>query len=81
MADTEAKLFQNRFNKNSAAYKRLEYSKKYDEINNSINRQLKNKSFLNFENSYISNLPTKEEIKQFDIDEYQINHMFYTKEN
>ena len=68
MANTESKLFQNRFDKNTSIYKRLEYSKKYDEINDSINRQLKNKKFLFFDNTQTS-FPT-EEIKQFDSEEY-----------
>ena len=68
MANTESKLFQNRFDKNTSIYKRLEYSKKYDEINDSINRQLKNKKFLFFDNTQTS-FPT-EEIKQFDVEEY-----------
>ena len=68
MANTESKLFQNRFDKKTSIYKRLEYSKKYDEINDSINRQLKNKKFLFFDNTQTS-FPT-EEIKQFDVEEY-----------
>ena len=68
MSNDEAKLFQNRFNKNSSLYKRCEYTKQYDEINDIIDRKKKNKKFLLFDKAKTNF--TFEEIKQFDMDEY-----------
>ena len=68
MANNEAKLFQNRFNKNTALYKRCEYSKQFDEKNDIIDRKKKNRKFFLFDKSR-TNI-TFEGIKQFDFDEY-----------
>ena len=69
LANSEAKLFENRFSKNSAIYKRLEYTKKYDENNYNINRQLRSKKLSNYDITRTPNL-LSEENKHIDIDEY-----------
>ena len=73
MANDEARLFQNRFKKNSSIYKRFEYTKKLDEENDSINRQIKKKEFEKTASNF-----SKEEIKQISIDEY-INNILIEK--
>ena len=76
MANDEARLFQNRFKKDSSIYKRFEYTKKLDEENDSINRQIKNKEFEKTASNFF-----KEEKKQLDIDEYISNIIMEKKIN
>ena len=64
--NNESKLFKNRFNKNSSIYKRLEYSKKYDEQFYNINRQKINQKFFSYDKKKIET--PIEEFEQFDAD-------------
>ena len=79
MGNNEAKLFQNRFDKNSSIYKMLEYSKKFDDKKDNYNkRQIKDKNLFYMNNLQITNY-SSEEINQYDLEEYLNNINFEKK--